>query len=276
MGKLILCSGKRTDRPYVMTATGHRVYSIEELCYYIYNNIYFIDESLFSDSLIDWIRTELGLPERAEKLEFILKQGADYKTLLAVVLCSSDYYSEFEIKKLLSAVDEIRVMPNAKRRYEKANSFLKRKQYSRAATEYERLLISDDAVDLSPSDYGDVLHNLGVAKIYTNGPERASELFLNAYERNGKKQSLEQYFYSLWLCNDKDTFEEKLKEYNVGDEQVTDFVLKMEQLSQEAKTCKSMEDINLLHKLKSTGRVAEFHDKCVQTIDGWIDEVRKM
>lgn len=275
MGKLILCSGKRTDRPYVMPATGHRVYSIEELCYYIYNNIYFIDESLFSDSLIDWIRTELGLFERAEKLELINKQGADYKTLLVVVLCSADYYTEFEIKKLISAVDEIRIMPNAKRRYKRANSFLQKKQYSRAATEYERLLVSEDAVELSPSDYGDVLHNLAVARMYTYGPEGAWELFLNAYERNGRKQSQQQYFYSLWLCSNE-KFEEQLKEYNVGDEQKMDFVLKMEQLSQEAKECKAMDDMNLLHILKSTGRATEFQNKALQIIDGWIDEVRKM
>ena len=46
MGKLILCSGKSTNRPYVLSIIGYRAYSIEELCYYIYNNIYSIDESL--------------------------------------------------------------------------------------------------------------------------------------------------------------------------------------------------------------------------------------
>lgn len=276
MGKLILCSGKRTERPYVMPATGQRVYSIEELCHYIYNNIYFIDESLFSDSLIDWIGTELCLPQRAEKLEIIIKQGADYKVLLAVVLCSADYYTEQEIKKLISVVDEIRIMPRAKRWYIRANSFLKRKQYSQAATEYERLLISDDAVELSPKDYGDVLHNLAITKLYVYGPHRASELFLDAYERNRRKESLQQYFYSLWLCNDQEKIEEKFKEYDVGEDQRNEIVLKMEQFSKEAMMCKSMEDINLLRNLNSSGRLAEFQEKCKQTIEAWIDEVRKM
>ena len=42
-----------------------------------------------------------------------------------MVLCSADYYSELEIKRLLSVVDEFQSMPNAKRRYKRANSFLK-------------------------------------------------------------------------------------------------------------------------------------------------------
>ena len=137
MGKLILCSGKRTDRPYVLPTTGHRIYSIEELCYYIYKNIYSIDETLFNDSLVDWIATELCLISRAEKLEMSLKQGADYKTLLAVVLCSSDYYSEQEIKELLAIVDDIRTMPPAKRWFIKANSFLEGRQYAEAAAQYD-------------------------------------------------------------------------------------------------------------------------------------------
>lgn len=276
MSKLILCSGKRTDRPYVMPVTGQRVYSIEELCYYIYNNIYFIDESLFSDSLIDWIRTELCLPDRAQKLEFAIKQGSDYKTLLAVVLCSSDYYTEQEIKKLIFAVDEIRTMPLAKRQYIKANSYLKRKLYAGAAAEYEKLLISDEAIDLSPKDYGDVLHNFAITKLYIYGPERAKNTFLNAYERNRREESLRQYLYTLYLCNDKGTFEEKLKEYNILEDQRNEIILKMEQVAREAMMSKKMEDINELHRLKDKGRLAEFHDKCAQTIESWIDEVRNM
>lgn len=276
MSKLILCSGKRTERPYVMPVTGQRVYSIEELCYYIYNNIYFIDESLISDSLIDWIRTELCLPDRARKLELAIKQGSDYKTLLAVVLCSSDYYTEDEIKKLILAVDEIGKMPLAKRKYIKANSYLKRKLYAGAAAEYERLLISEEAADLSPKDYGDVLHNFAITKLYIYGPERAKETFLNAYERNRRKESLRQYLYTLYLCNDKETFEEKIIEYNILEEQRNDIVLKMEQVDKEAKMSKKMEEINELHRLKNKGRLAEFHDKCAQRISGWIDEVRNM
>ncbi|HPU63676.1 MAG TPA: hypothetical protein PK304_05940, partial [Mobilitalea sp.] len=154
MGKLILCSGRRTDRPYVLPDSGERIYSIEELCYYIYNNIYSIEEAMFTASLIDWIGKELGLAERAEKLYNLKKQGADLKTLITVVLCSADYYTESEIKKLISVIDEIRAMPSARRRYLKANSYLKRKLYSEAAAEYESLLVSEDAVNLDPKSYG--------------------------------------------------------------------------------------------------------------------------
>jgi len=274
MGKLILCSGKRTDRPYVLPGSGVRIYSIEELCYYIYNNIYFIDEAMFSASLIDWIEKELCLSDRAKKLEALKKQGADLKTLITVVLCSADYYTEDEIKKLLAVVDEIRTMSPARRRYLKANSYLKRKQFSEAAAEYESLLASEDAIKLDPKSYGDVLHNLAIAKLHIYGPGKACELFMQAYERNRNPESLRQYLYTLWLCKDRQTFYEKREEYNVDQETGRNIRLKLEQLADEAMFCKDMNELRILRSLHETGKSEEFMEKCEQIIDRWINEIR--
>lgn len=274
MGKLILCSGKRTERPYVLPVSDYRIYSIEELCYYIYNNIYSIDESLFTASLVDWIGKELCLKDRAERLEQLMKQKADFKTLITVILCSADYYTEIEIKKLLATVDEIRTMPLARRRYLKANSFLKRKQYVEAAAEYDRLLISEEAAELDPKAYGDVLHNLAIARLHIYGPERALELFMKAYELNRRMESLRQYLCTLWLCDKKDLFYEKLQEYEVEKEFGEEIRLKMEQLCRDAKLCKEMNTIYNLKALYSANKTDILIDRCKQVIEGWIKETR--
>ncbi len=274
MGKVILCSGKRTSRPYVLPGTGYRIYSIEELCYYIYNNIYSMDETIFSDSLIDWIGAELNLVSRAEKLSMSVKQKADYKTMLTIVLCSCDYYTEQEIKKLLTVVDEINTMPPVRRWYIRANTLLKRKQYAEAAAEYDRLLISEEAADLSPKDYGDVLHNQAIATLYIYGPERALEIFLHAYERNQREESLRQYLYTLWLAEDREAFDEKLIEYDVSEELGKEIALRMEQLSRESRLCRPMDEIYMLRNLKNSGKSDEVRDKCGQMIEEWINEIR--
>lgn len=274
MGKLILCSGKRTKRPYVMPVSGERIYSIEELCYYIYNNIYFIDESMFTASLTDWIRNELCLLDRAEKLETLKRQKADLKTLITVVLCSADYYTENEIKKLLTVIDNIKTMSPARRRYFKANTYLNRKQFLEAAKEYESLLMSDDAVNLDPKSYGDVLHNLAIAKLHIYGPGKALELFMHAYELNQRQESLMQYLYTLWICQDKDMFFDKLNEYNVDEETGREIIHRMEQLSDEARMGKDMDEIRLLRAVYNSGNTAEFANRCRQILDKWIKEIR--
>ena len=44
MGKIILCRGKKADTPLTVLQTGVKLYTAEELCYYIYNNIYLIGQ----------------------------------------------------------------------------------------------------------------------------------------------------------------------------------------------------------------------------------------
>lgn len=47
MGKLILCSSVIAKNPYCFPMTKTKVYSIEEVCYYIRNNIYMMQEEVF-------------------------------------------------------------------------------------------------------------------------------------------------------------------------------------------------------------------------------------
>ena len=42
MGSLILCHKKRAKRPFEISRVHTRIYTIEELCYYICNNLYLI------------------------------------------------------------------------------------------------------------------------------------------------------------------------------------------------------------------------------------------
>lgn len=276
MGKLILCTGNRTMRPYVFGTTGCRIYSIEELCYYICNNLYFIDESLFSDSFLHWIGSELGLTGRAEKLEQLKVQRAEFKTLLAAVLCSCDYYSEQEIKRFLMMVDEISTMPPVKRRCIKANGYLEKKQYAEAVAEYESILESGEAAALTPEGYGDILHSLAVAKVHTAGPAQASEYFLHAYERNRREESLRQYLYTLWLGGNRQLFQEKLEEYQVDAVLCRDILQRMEELSAEAYESPDMDRIKQLKKMRSQGRLTELRKLCEEMIEEWITAVRQI
>ena len=55
MGKMILCRGRQTDRPLIIEGTGIRLYTAEELCYYIYNNIYLIGQEFVNGRLVEFL-----------------------------------------------------------------------------------------------------------------------------------------------------------------------------------------------------------------------------
>ena len=68
MGSLILCHSKRAKRPYEISRVHMRIYTIEELCYYLCNNLYLIDYTIMNRRLCDWLEDELGLAKMAEDL----------------------------------------------------------------------------------------------------------------------------------------------------------------------------------------------------------------
>lgn len=276
MGKLILCSGIRTEIPYVFTASGSRIYSIEELCHYIYHHIYFIDEAMiYNDSLFEWMDKELKLKERADKLRYLKEKKADLKSMITVILCSADYYTETEIKGILKILDDIIKLTPIKRRSLRAATYLNLLQYAEAAKEYETILNSIEASDLSPKDYGDILHNLAVAKVHTVGLMEAMHIFLEAYVRNQNVESLKQYLYACKLKCDEAFYlaevEKYLPEYNAREE-IFDY---LEELEKEADECEELTYLEQVMNEKAEGRVNSYYQKLYDMIDRWKDEVRQ-
>ena len=66
MGRLIQCCGRLAKRPYHFQLGDTRVYSIEEVCYFIAHNIYLLQRDVFGKGFVNWVREELALTELAD------------------------------------------------------------------------------------------------------------------------------------------------------------------------------------------------------------------
>ena len=274
MGKMILCSGRRAKRPYLFSKTDVRVYSIEEVSYYIYKNITFVDEDMFSEYFFDWIESELALEQRAEKLRVLKSKNADLKTLVTCLLCSGDYYSQDEIKSILKIVDEIAEYGPVKKHFVRANEYLKKGKYGQAISEYDRILNSKEAIGLSPENYGDILHNLALAKLNTQGFSEAAEIFRQAYERNERKESLRQYLYALKMTSDE-LYNQKVEEYGIDEESRKKIEEEMKEIKIKALESQGMEEINTIKDLKSRGMVIDYKEKIEGMMKNWMESYRK-
>ena len=49
MGNLILCHDKHATHPYEITRIHCRIFTMEELCYYLCNNLYLIDYTIMNE-----------------------------------------------------------------------------------------------------------------------------------------------------------------------------------------------------------------------------------
>ena len=68
MSGYILCQVKQAKLPYYIENISTNIYSIEELCFYFYHNIYLLDSTILNEELCFWIRDQLGLKKLAENL----------------------------------------------------------------------------------------------------------------------------------------------------------------------------------------------------------------
>ena len=86
MGSLILCHRKKAKQPYEISRVHMRIYTIEELCYYICNNLYLIDYTIINRQLCNWIDTELDMKELADKLREELRQNCSMEQFVLTIL----------------------------------------------------------------------------------------------------------------------------------------------------------------------------------------------
>lgn len=276
MSSLILCNTVKAENPFYFELTGTNIYTIEELCYYIYNNIYIITEEIFDDDLAFWLREELEMPELSEKISDMLLHKNSLKDIVVTIFCSADYYTEKEIKALIEIMDSLEGMPILLRRKMKADNYMKYKNFSLAMKEYESILKSPKINELDSKDQGNIIHNLGIVRMNVSSFSAAAECFKDAYAKNNNKESLIHYLCALKLDKRDEEYEDALMNYNVKNDTIIDIEERFLRLGREAKSSSKYIMVDRLINLKHEGRVNEYYEAIDKMIGDWkLDYKRK-
>ena len=198
MGKVIVCSGKLADNPYVVPYTEKKLYSIEEICYYVSTNIYGIEPGFFSPKLIAFIREELTLPETADKLQSLVTGNYDLEDLVTALLCGCDLYSREEILELINLIKSLSEMPAWERRAYIGYRKLEEKRYL-SALKYFRGTLGEES--LSEKDYGIILKAMGICLVNISSFKDAADCFYKAYKYTRDSEALIFALTALKLGN---------------------------------------------------------------------------
>lgn len=163
MGRLIQCCGRLAKRPYHFQLGDTRVYSIEEVCYFIAHNIYLLQRDIFGKGFVNWVREELALTELADKLEAMSTREDALKDVVVTICCSCDYFDEPQINEMVHIMEETEHLPERECRKIKADTQLQSGCYESAVEGYQAILRSEDMMQASPAEYAPLYHNIGVA-----------------------------------------------------------------------------------------------------------------
>ena len=140
MSGYILCQTKKADKPFFVESINTNIYSLEELCYFLYHNLYLVDSSVINENLCIWISEELDLPRLAAKLRPHLGKFASAEDVLYPVFKEINYLTYDELKALnvkLAKLDQEAPLLRKKR---KGDALVANKMYVSAIKVYQQLL----------------------------------------------------------------------------------------------------------------------------------------
>lgn len=259
MGRVILCVGKEAKQPYLLRSVDMEVSSMEELCYAFYHNAFVMQDELFSPQLIRFIGEELGLSERAEYLQRLCESHAGAKDILVAIFCSTDYFSEEEIKSFLRRYDAFYEMSPMERKKWSADRMMKEGKERDAAQIYADLLKTEGIAMLTEKEHGNLLHNLAVAEMHLGSLNTAPGHFREAYELNHSEDSLRQYLIALKLTGQEELFDRELKLVSPRREVLDRMTQELYMARSAAEQTADFQAVDKLRELHENGQILEYY-----------------
>ncbi len=192
-----VCIGKYATTPYVFTGLDMKVFCVEELCYVFRENTFLLDESILTDTLVDWLANECGLKELAKELyPLVHKQG----TLSIFVMLIVEYVGFYD-KKVMDMMEQVLKhgvnMSNMEKRKSQIDYLVYKKKYVAALRNYGRLLTAMGREAENDSEQAatraTILHNTGVAFAHMMLYKEAARCFLSAYELDSQPDYFTTY-----------------------------------------------------------------------------------
>ena len=198
MSGYILCQTKKAQRPYFIENISMNIYSIEELCYYLYHNLYLADHTVFNEELCNWLRDELELVHLAAKLKQNLERNVSVEEMIYPVTYGKE--------------------KAAVRQKRKGDALTENGMYVNAIRVYQKLLEREDLSEQRKGFAASVRYNLGCAYSYLFQMEKAQECFLEAYREAHSKDALKAYIIAYSSVHDKTDYDKVMEELEVDEE----------------------------------------------------------
>jgi tetratricopeptide (TPR) repeat protein len=207
-----LCLHAQAEKPYYIENIRTPIYSLEELCFYLYNNICLIDASLINEGLCDWIRDELKLPKLYRQLYAQLEKQDSAAFFVLPIFREAGYLSHQEMREFQEQLSKLEVQSEDMKQKLRGDYLVKEKMFARAIREYRQILGRRNPGRLGTQFYASVLNNLGAAYAGLFRFEEAAECFWESYSLIRTKETFRKYVSTLPLFLSEEEYEKKLKE----------------------------------------------------------------
>lgn len=226
-----ICLGEYASKGYSPDYMGSQVYSVEELCFFIKENSYLIDDNFVREDLGEWLEKECLLTELGEELRRGARKQIPVKSFVSMILDYTCFFEEEEMQQIKSIVAANSSRSIFEKKKSRADSLVQKEYYSAALKEYYELLkiLPKDSVEMK----GDVFHGCGVCFAKMFYFTKAGEYFLKAYELTGKVSSYQQFLWAHRFAVGQEEYMNFLREHQEAYEDS----LEMEEILEKLNYC---------------------------------------
>ena len=198
MGSLILCHDKRALNPYEITRIHRKIYTIEELCYYLCNNLYLIDYTIMNEQLLNWIEEELDLKELSDELKNVIRTHGSVETFVLTILKRSKIYKESEMIRIQNVLERLKNQKDIERQKYKGDNLLESGETEEAIIVYQAILNQEKDESVDPKFYGKIYAGLGAAYGKMFLYQESARMYDRAYQICEDKALLRPYLYASY------------------------------------------------------------------------------
>ena len=210
MGSIILCHKKKARRPYEITRIHRKIYTMEELCYFLCNHLYLIDYTIMNEQLCDWFEEELELKELADNLRQHLEQYGSMQQFVVTILAYSSIYTTAELNYVQNVLEKLKNQKPVEKQKFKADNLLSNGALKPAILIYQSILQGEIDETVDKKFYGRVYASLGSAYGQMFLYEEAARMYEAAFQICEEESMLKAYLYASYRYLPKHEYENLL------------------------------------------------------------------
>lgn len=196
MGSLILCHNKHARHPYQITRIHCKVYTIEELCYYLCNNLYLIDYTIMNEQLCLWLGEELELQDLSAQLLDVIRMKGSIEKFVLTILSNSKMYADTEMIRIQNVLERLKNQKDIERQKYKGDNLLESGEMEEAILVYQSILNGEKDETVDKNFYGRIYASMGAAYGRLFLYQEAARMYNQAYEICRDPELLKPYLYA--------------------------------------------------------------------------------
>ena len=253
MGSIILCHKKKAKYPYEISRIQRKIYTIEELCYYLCNHLYLVDYTIMNESLCSWLEEELELKVLSDQLREIIKTYGSSEQFVLTIFSNASIYTAAELREIEMVLEKLKNQKPLEKQKYKADNLLASGAIRSAISIYQSILDAEVDESIKGKFYGKVYACLGAAYGRLFLYEQASKMYEAAFQICEEKSMLKAYVYACLQWKTAEEFQELLNRSYIYQKVYTEIQEEMQEVEEKLKF--SVEEDNVEQWKESYRRI---------------------